>query len=38
MIRGAADMGLVAEHLSVAELEARYEACGDASFDCSIVP
>jgi transposase len=31
MIRGEADMGLVAGHLSVAELEARYEACEDVT-------
>jgi len=29
MIRGEADMGVVAKHLSVAELEERYEACED---------
>jgi len=31
MIRGEADMSLVAEHLSVAELEERYEACEDVT-------
>ena len=31
MIRGEADMGLVVKHLSVAELEERYEACEDVT-------